>query len=46
MFDFYFFLLWALGQGLKCVVVVVRRRRRPSVPIEFPRKYISLNFNV
>jgi hypothetical protein len=30
------------------IVVVVRRRRRrrPSVPIEFPRKYISFNFNV
>jgi hypothetical protein len=39
-------------KDLKCVVVVVRRRRRcrrrrrrrPSVPIEFPRKYISFNF--
>ncbi len=29
-------------KDLKCVVVVVRRRRRrrPSVPIEFPRKFI------
>ena len=29
-------------KDLKCVVVRRRRRRRrPSVPIEFPRKYIS-----
>jgi hypothetical protein len=27
-------------KDLKCVVFVVVRRR-PSVPIEFPRKYIS-----
>jgi len=31
-----------LLKDLKCVVVVRHRcRRRPSVPIEFPRKYIS-----
>ena len=32
-----------LWKDLKCVVVRRRHRRRPSVPIEFPRKYIIYN---